>query len=159
MFLRQGFIHKRLSEGTDAPAGAEYSEGDFTPELTFDTPGDFSVDYIVQSGHYTKIGNVVILYITIVTSIFTWTTASGVLQVTGAPFPCSSTVFNRGNLSWQGITKAGYTQINPRMALGSDIIDFLACGSGQGLDLVQIADTPVNGDIVLAIVHVYVVDP
>lgn len=83
----------------------DYEEGTFTPTITFATPGDLNVVYSAQNGFYTKIGRLVHFFITIITTTFTHTTASGGLQIAGLPF----TVL--GNPSaclsqWVGITSA-----------------------------------------------------
>jgi hypothetical protein len=56
--------------------------GTFTPTITFATPGDLSVSYLLQSGAYSIVGN--LLYINaVVTFTPTYTTASGVFLLAG----------------------------------------------------------------------------
>jgi len=97
---------------TEKLAASQYATGTWTPVLTFATPGDLSVVYSVQAGIYTAIGRIVIAPFAIVTSTFTHTTSSGNCQITGLPFAIGSFGNLRGPLIWQGITKAGYTDIS-----------------------------------------------
>lgn len=60
--------------------------GTWTPGLTFGTPGDLSVAYTTQVGRYRKYGKLLWIDFRIVTSTFTFTTASGAINVTGLPF-------------------------------------------------------------------------
>lgn len=97
----------------NASAGAntldDYEEGTFTPTLTAATPGDINVVYSTRTGVYTKIGNLVNWEIVIVTSTFTWTTASGAINITGLPFAA-------------GVLSGGYPVIIAGLSSGSDQI-------------------------------------
>lgn len=77
----------------------DYEEGDWTPTITCDTPGDLSVTYSSQVGKYTKIGRLVHLQFYIVTSAFTHTTASGSLRIGGIPFTAASGIEHAGTLA------------------------------------------------------------
>jgi len=68
-----------------------YDEGEWSPSLSFATPGDQSIAYSTQLGYYTRIGNLVHVVGRLQTSTFTHSTASGNLQITGLPFTVSST--------------------------------------------------------------------
>mgnify|MGYP001572604868 FL=1 len=138
-----------------ASAGAntldDYEEGTWTPTLTFATPGNLSVAYTTRVGRYTKIGRLVTLTFTIVTSTFTHTTASGNLQTTGIPFTAatmSGHLFS-GVVGWGGITKASYTQVIPMIDSNTAIIIFPAAGSGQSVSNVSAGDVPTGGTIQL----------
>lgn len=123
----------------------DYKEGTWTPVLTFTTPGTLSITS-VATGSYTKKGREVTLHFAIQTSAVTLGTASGSLTVTGSPFTNSASGVRFGSLSWDGITKASYTQINSRMVASSNLITFLATGSGQVRSQVVVADvTPAAG--------------
>ena len=114
--------------------------------LTFATPGDLSVTYVTQAGLGVKIGSMVLLYGQITTATFTHTTAVGALTITG------NTITN-GSVSviaacqWQGITKAGYTDVAGALPAGSATITFLASGSGVGTAAVLVADVPTGGTV------------
>lgn len=64
----------------------DYEEGTWTPTLTCVTPGDLNVGYSTRTGRYTKIGRMVMLSVEIQASTYTFTTATGALSVSGAPF-------------------------------------------------------------------------
>jgi hypothetical protein len=140
----------------------DYEEGTWTPVLTFDTAGDLSVAYTVQIGAYRKIGSLVFVTFSVVTSTFTHTTASGNLRITGLPFqPATSPAANQrtGTLGFQGITKAGYTQFVPAFddAAGQMFI-IEASGSAQTASTVVAADMPTGGSVVLRGGGCYVTD-
>ena len=120
----------------------------WNPVLTFATPGNLSVTYTAQSGSYARIGNVVTAEFIVATSAFTWTTASGVLQVTGLPY-LAGTPQGVGTLEWQGITKAGYTNITLDTAISTNIILFRASGSGVPIGAVVSGDVPSGGSVTL----------
>ena len=136
---------------SDANCLDDYEEGTWTPAVTFATPGDLSVAYTTQSGWYTKVGNVVCVWWNLLTSSFTHTTASGSLQLSGLPFAAAanSGSFNFGTLSWQGITKASYTQVAPRLVNSAQALDFIASGSAQAVSTVAFGDVPTAGTVLL----------
>jgi hypothetical protein len=124
----------------------DYEEGTWTPALTFETAGDLSVVYAAERiGTYRKIGDLVIAQFSVQCSTFTHTTASGNLQMTGLPFASvrnSSDFSGVGLNSFQGITKANYTQIGATTLNGASYIFFSICGSGQAAENVAAADMP-----------------
>lgn len=67
----------------------DYEEGTWTPQFTFDTPGNLAVTYTTQTGTYTKIGNRVYVDFTLVISNISYTTSSGNVRITGLPFSSS----------------------------------------------------------------------
>lgn len=124
--------------------------GIWTPVLTFATPGNLAVSYTTQVGRYVQISsNVVLLHFNILTSAFTFTTATGAIQITGSPFTTNATagLSSRGVLQWGGITKAGYTHINPSMGANSSLITINGSGSAQPISAVVAADTPTGGTV------------
>jgi hypothetical protein len=134
----------------DANTMDDYEEGFWTPVLTFLTPGNLSVVYASggQDGSYTKIGRLINLFFTISTTTFTHTTASGNLSITGLPFnPATLAGGNgmSGATSWQGITKAGYTDMI-FIPTSAGIISFI---SGSGVTSIQVsaADMPTGGTV------------
>jgi|HubBroStandDraft_4_1064222.scaffolds.fasta_scaffold00045_5 hypothetical protein len=109
--------------------------GTWTPVLTFQTPGDLSVAYTTQFGVFERIGNLVFVDVDIVTSTFTFSTASGELQVTGLPFHANEQY--NGMLEFQNVNKASYTAIMAATSTGGNLIDFDTMGMGQSLAVVQ----------------------
>lgn len=110
--------------------GMSYAEGTWTPVLTFANPGNQNIVYSAREGFYTKTGRMVTLTFRILTSTFTWTTASGSLLISGVPFSPAIQAQVSGTLSFEGLTKASYTQIVPVLVTASPSINLLACGSG-----------------------------
>lgn len=136
---------------TDPNTLDDYEEGTWTPVLTSVTPGDLSVTYSSQYGFYTKIGNVVHLWFNIVTSAFTYTTATGNLWISGVTYASGTTTGNYcyGSVVYGGITKAGYSVISPRLFNGSNTVEFLASGSAQVISPVAITNLPSAGNVTL----------
>jgi hypothetical protein len=126
----------------------DYEEGTWTPVLSFATPGNLTVAYTTQLGQYQKIGKLVTLWFSIVTSTFTHTTASGNLQITGVPFTPDGTLETDGKLSWAGITKATYTEIGCSLTTTTTML-FRASGSGVARSIIAFGDTPTGGTMVL----------
>ena len=126
---------------------ADYEEGIWTPAFTFATPGDVAITYGVQIGTYTKVGRMITVAFRITTSAFTWTTASGALQITGIPF-ASRTLTNmrwHNPCSFNGITKVLYTQFQLQLNSASSTIVANMSGSGQSQSGVNAADLPTGG--------------
>lgn len=137
------FTGTRTGAG-DANTLDDYEEGTWTPALTAATPGDLAVTYGTRLGGYTKIGRTVHVWFDIVTSAFTWSTASGNFEITGLPFTASSVEGVCAPYS-SGWTKAGYTQMLAGFASGSTFLNLLASGSGQARTASVIADWPSGG--------------
>ena len=134
------------------PAGVE---GNWTPGITFATPGNLSVSFAgggSQEGRYFRIGSLIFCFFVIATTSFTHTNASGALQITGLPFKARTDVggtfaFSSGNSDWRGITKAGYTDIQTRVIAGETFFHLILSGSGQSRVSVSATDTPSGGDL------------
>jgi hypothetical protein len=143
-------------EAVTAAVGALpiYEQGTWTPALTFATPGNLVVAYSVQAGEYVRLGNLVIAQFLITTSTFTHTTASGDARITGLPFT-NGALTRRGPLSWQRITKAGYTDIAAALTAGANILILQASGSTLDVSQVTAADMPTSGVVILAGTIVY----
>lgn len=136
--------------GGAAPSGAG-GTFDWTPVLTFSTPGNVSVAYTVQVGKGKKVGTEVTLWGHIVTSSFTHTTASGECRITGSPYTSLAVTgyVPRGACSWSGVTKANYTHIQAAMVQSSAIVNFYCSGSGQAIDTLNFGDMPTGGAVQL----------
>ena len=137
----------------------DYEEGTWTPVLTFATPGDLAVTYNAnqQTGTYTIIGDRIVITFAVGTASFTYTTASGNLQLTGLPYTAKlvSGIQNIGSTVFGGITKVGYTQVVPRVNSNTILIDFVASGSGVAQSMVASADVPTTSSVVLRGTLVY----
>ena len=132
----------------------DYEEGTWTPVLTFATPGNLTVVYDDRVGSYVKVGQLVAASVTLSTSTFTHTTASGACQITGFPFT-ANTYQAIGALEFGGITKATYTNFISRISGGETLVDFIAGGSGVARSAVIAADMPTGGTIRLVSTMVY----
>lgn len=124
----------------------------WTPVLTFATPGNLAVTYATQFGRYHQLSsNLVLVQFNISTSAFTFTTASGNLQITGLPFTDANLAALRmsGSCSWGGINKAGYSQLSLGMPNNNSLFQLSASGMGQAIAAVTAADTPTGGSISL----------
>jgi hypothetical protein len=139
---------------------ADYEEGTWTPAFTFATAGDVAITYGVQVGTYTKVGRMVMVAFRITTSAFTWTTASGALQITGIPFTAKTVT----NMRWQnpcsfsGITKANYTQFQLQINSASSTIVANMSGSGQAQSSINAADLPTGGTPFFSGILIYETD-
>lgn len=124
----------------------------WTPVLTFATPGNLAVTYTTQFGRVTQLSaNKVLVHVNIVTSAFTFTTATGNLQITGLPFISQNTagLTARGSLSFGGINKAGYSQIAIGLPINSSTLSLNASGMGVSSAQVTAADTPTGGTVTI----------
>lgn len=118
----------------------------WTPVLTAATPGDLSIVYSAQVGTIKRVGNTAFANFNI-TCVPTFTTAASYLKVTGLPIAANSTVGNQNNgpLTFTGINKAGYTQINARLDAGSDFMYLESSGMGQSTLAVITASEVTSG--------------
>lgn len=125
--------------------------GTWTPTLTFATPGDLNVAYTTRVGIYSKHGRRVTLTCSITTSTFTFSTASGNCEITGMPFTAitSAGTIWQGSMTWQGITKANYTQWNPVIQSAGTFVIFSGMGSGQSATSLQTGDMPSAGTVII----------
>lgn len=123
----------------------------WTPVLTCATPGDLNVAYTTQTGYRVRIGNCVVAFFKIVTSTFTWTTASGNMRITGMGLTADANVASYyGNFGdFRGITKASFTQFAPIVSSGGAFIEMRGSGSGQVAVNLAASDFPTGGTVIL----------
>ena len=123
--------------------------GVWTPAIPFSNPGNLSVAYSAISASYIRTGNSVTATFVIATSSFTYTTATGDLYITGLPFVSSTEVQSfSGDLEFQGITKAGYTNYSLNIEENSSFIRIRASGSGVPIVTVGTGDMPTGGSVI-----------
>lgn len=144
-------------DSTDANTFDDYEEGTATPVVTFATVGNLVVVYSNQAATYTKSGRDVRFSFSIQTSTFTHTTASGDLKITGFPFAAASVsnLRHTGALVFQGITKAGFTNIVARIANTQNFCNFMAGASATAASPVDKVDVPSAGTVILESTVVY----
>jgi hypothetical protein len=114
----------------------DYEEGTWTPTYTTDGTDFDSVTYDTQDGHYTKIGNVVVLRAYLRTDAITVGSASGNVVVGGLPFSAANSR-NAGS-----VIPSAFIGDHPIMIQASGSIAYLyyqASASGT-TSLLQIAD-------------------
>lgn len=120
----------------NASAGAnvldDYEEGNFTPSMSFGTPGNSSWAYGTQIGRYTKIGRLCLVAIAL-DATPTIGTGSGTVSIDGLPFAafnstavCMAVENLNTNWSWGG---AGRTMIAARLAAGASSLTLSSMGS------------------------------
>ena len=89
--------------GTDTAAANaldDYEEGTFTPTFS-PTSGSFgSLSYSVQTGYYTKIGDVVTAHIRIVTSGMSIGSAGSYLVIDGFPYAAHGSAYQAGTIGY-----------------------------------------------------------
>lgn len=121
----------------------------WTPTFTASVPGDLAITYQVRTGAQYRLGGLVLTTFDMETSAFTWTTASGSVQITGMP---SISVFVSNcfsTLSFKGITKAGYTQFSVYAISNASNWFIYGSGSGMAHSQLTIADFPSGGQVFL----------
>ncbi len=126
----------------------------WTPVFSFATPGDFVAGaYTAQIGRYAKLSsNLVLVQFNITTAGYTFTTASGNLQISGLPFTVQTVAAMslRGAVTFTGINKAGYTQCSLGMASNATVLTVNASGMGVTSGPVVAADVPSGGTLALS---------
>jgi hypothetical protein len=132
-----------------APIGVgKYLMGaSWMPVLTCVTPGDLAVVYSVQIGSIHRVGQLILLQWDILTSTFTRTTAAGAVIISGVPIISNNAAAFPGPLSYQGITKANYTQYSPAIGTSGNTLQIDASGSAQALVSLAITDMPSGGTV------------
>jgi len=118
--------------------------GTWTPVISFDTPGSLAITHTIQWGEWVLDGRRVSADFSLTTSAFSLGTASGNLLISGLPY-AAKTLTNAvwsGSLSLiGGVTKASYTQFNPRILSAGQIIRITASGSGMSAGNLSATDT------------------
>lgn len=134
-------------------------KGTFTPVLTFATAGDLSVGYTNQIGRYEVVGSKVHIEILILTSSFTYTTASGNLRVSGLPFAAGASSNDGGPLTaFRGISMANYTQFCALTQNNQTYLIFQGSGQGQTNTTLTTTQVPSGGTVSLKMAFAYEID-
>jgi hypothetical protein len=124
------------SASSDANTLDDYEEGTWTPVISADTPPS-SVSHSVQSGFYTKIGNVVYVRFRVT---FGFSGGSGALRITGLPFTSASGVNPKAPVQHDNISYTGYTYVECGANGNSTYIGLGKNRSAAGSAGVQIGD-------------------
>lgn len=107
----------------------------WTPTFTFVNPGDVSVSYATRVGYYSRIGNIVVLQFYL-TCTPTYTTATGIINITGLPFTSNSSSSNQaiGSVYFSPVTyPAGTSFLLSTVPANSAYIAFTALGTGTAV--------------------------
>ena len=125
--------------------------GSWTPGLTAATVGDLAVAFSTQAGAFHRQGRKVTVDFALVTSSFTYTTATGAIIVTGLPFPVNviGLTRNEGTFEFGGLTKAGFTQFTTRPVVNTTTCQFQAAGTALATVNLAITDFPTAGSVVI----------
>lgn len=116
--------------------------GNWTPVLTFATPGDVSVAGTL-AGSYVKNGKMVTVWLIVSTSTFTHTTAAGEFRITGLPFTAAASSRISGSVELQGFNwPGGATQVTAAIPASTSYIRMIATGSGLSRVALTAADHP-----------------
>lgn len=126
-----------------------YERGTWTPEISFDAPGDLAVTYASQVGTYVKIGTVVTVSFFLITSSFTYTTASGYLRVKGLPLPNPGPGQSVGALNFEGINRPTYTQFVAGIMPTENFVRVISNASGLVSSLVDTTHVASGGTVAL----------
>ena len=129
----------------------DYEEGSWTPSITFDVDAIASLTYGNRAGTYTKVGREVAVHIAVSTVGYDPGASTGNLLISGMPWTPSAPAGASfpGKLDWQGITKAGYTEISFTLVHGTAAIQFIASGSGLGRSNVTVGNTAAGTQLTL----------
>jgi len=133
--------------GTALVADVVYASGEWNPGFTCATPGNLIASTSGWKGLYVQLYKIIIVNFYFSISTFTWSTASGDVQITGLPF-APAVISNPG--VWSGAVVAGGMQNAnyPQIGLAIDTGNFMrfGCfGSGQSRYFLQISDFPSGG--------------
>ena len=138
-----------------AETGLTTAEGKFllnaswVPVISCATPGDLTIVLSEQVGIIHRVGKLILLQWALTTSTFTHTTASGAIKITGVPIISSNQGAFPLAMSFQGITKANYTQFAPVIGTSANTIAIEASGSAQAKASLNITDMPTGGSVIL----------
>ena len=147
--------HREIVEAVDA---LEQRTGSWTPTITFATPGDLAVAYSVQQGFYIRTGRLAVAEYQLSTSAFTWTTSAGSLTLQGLPFAANvsgASYASVHNVEYNGISKAGYSEVSAALSTGTTDVVFDASGQGLVSSRIVAADVPSGGSIALVGTLIY----
>jgi len=128
-----------------------YSEGLWTPDVTFVGPGTFSRVSTTFEGIYTKIGNIVFVEANVVFTP-TFGTASGNFRITGLPFTLRAGTI--AGLSIRAINSAfvwpaSRTQLSIVPVAGTTQLQIH--GTGTGVDSLAFGTSNLTGGVIHAL--------
>jgi len=141
------------SASSDANTLDDYEEGTWTPTLQGSTTNP-TVTYATQTGSYTKVGNMVTVFVRLQTSAVSG--GSGTALIGGLPFAVNSTGYRNGGAIgyFSGVTlSAGNTQMGLSPDVGASTIRFVQSGSGIGASTILVGGIGAALDIVFTFTY------
>jgi len=93
--------------GSDAKHLDDYEEGTFTPELRDATSGGNTATTTHKYGHYTKVGNLVTIWMHFRNINTTGMTSGNSLSITGLPFTADNNLYTAGPVSTDRVSFSG----------------------------------------------------
>jgi hypothetical protein len=123
---------------------SDYETGTWTPTLTASGGAPTGISYSIQTGSYTKIGNMV--YVSFrATFTFTNGTGSGGVQIAGLPFTAANIVQAKTTPQQDNITYTGFTYLDMSASSGGTTINFAKNRSGGSAASVALTDCSSGG--------------
>jgi hypothetical protein len=135
---------------------ADYEEGDWTPVFSFGTPGNLNIVYSSQVGKYTRIGRTVHVEMTMATTTFTHTTATGNASISGLPFTIGGTDTTTLTGACGGYVNATYPILGMQFFPTVATIFLVRGGPGAGA-AATFLDFPSSGNLYITFQATYIV--
>lgn len=133
-----------------------YSEGTFTPTVTFATPSGQTIVYSAQLGFYQRVGNVVFYSGQVATSTFTHSSTGNII-IGGLPFTVNAAAVDRGQvqISTSHTWPASVTQMSSVPIGGTSTIELRGIGSGTAVASIGAATFTTGNNINIGFVGCY----
>jgi hypothetical protein len=144
------------SDSSDANTLDDYEEGTWTPTFQFGTAGNLTIVYSSQVGKYTKIGRTVHVEMTMATTTFTHTTASGNASISGLPFTIGGTDATTLTGACGGYVNATYPILGMQFFPTVATIFLVRGGLGAGA-AATFLDFPSAGNLYITFQATYIV--
>lgn len=129
----------------DPNALDHYAEADFSPTVTFTTPGDVARTYgAANLGKYTRVGNRVIGEVDLDVTSLTFTTAAGDLRIGGFPFAAAAGPPGAGAITFMNPSinmDAGQTMLAVQIQAGQSYALLVQNGDailGENIDIANL---------------------
>ena len=144
------------SASSNANTLDDYEEGTWTPSFDFGTAGNLTIVYSSQVGIYTKIGRTVHVEMTMATTTFTHTTASGNASISGLPFTIGGTDATTLSGACGGYVNATYPILGMQFFPTVTAI-FLTRGGPSAGAAATFLDFPSSGNLYITFQATYIV--
>jgi hypothetical protein len=130
-------------------------QGTWTPNIRATTPGDLSITFTSNVGHYTKVGNLVNIDFLMDLATYSNTTGSGTWEIFGLPFlvDAPNGALPLGQVAYSSLNISGTYDIALRGIDGSSHMTLLLSGDNTGWlggsvsNLVMSSSTMIRGSL------------